>query len=580
MHRQVLPFLFLSAALAPAAAQAPAGPFFGESAGARLGSAVERVGDVDNDGTPDFATGAPFSDETIDIGFPVFVEDAGSVSIYSGDDGQLIWRAQGPLAGETEFGAAIANAGDVDWDGRDDVLVGLPSANGLAPGSGSVQLLSGLDGSVIQTYFGSQTDERFGASICAGQMDLNIFDFEVAIGAPDHDADGSVGGLLQEGRVEVFDLFTGTSRAEIVGVPLTKPDASFLFDTWIRRRYGAQLAYVGDANGTGYGALVVSAPFTDHIDTTVSGTETHTFAGSVELIEPLSPEATVFSTLVWTGNAGDQLGSTLAGLADDMNGDGGIDFAFYTPGSNTLEVWAAPATKLMQTQTVCIDAMVGLASIGDANMDGTPDLAAGVPELGSNKGHVCLISGSDGVMFKKLYGSVAGSRYGTAVAGRDMDGDGASEIWIGAPFDDSAFPSAGAVDVRSEFACATPASWTNYGVGTAGTFGVPTLTSINNPVLGAAIGVTLGSVTTGQTKAVLLLGVQKLELTILGGTVLVQPFQISNLTLPEAGGTVGFVLPYDPSFCGVDVYLQALQLNPDAPEGWAFSPGLQLTLGS
>ena len=70
------------------------------------------VGDVDLDGTPDILMAAPGS---------------GSVLLYSGHGGQVLMHLKGS-GGIGGFGASIAPAGDVNLDGRPDILVGHPGA--------------------------------------------------------------------------------------------------------------------------------------------------------------------------------------------------------------------------------------------------------------------------------------------------------------------------------------------------------------------------------------------------------------------------------------------------------------------
>jgi hypothetical protein len=76
------------------------------------------------------------------------------------------------------FGQSLANVGDVDGDGVDDVLIGDPEANVSSeieiPGiidSGRVTLCSGRDGSVLRTWRGQEFYGCFGAFVCrAGDL--------------------------------------------------------------------------------------------------------------------------------------------------------------------------------------------------------------------------------------------------------------------------------------------------------------------------------------------------------------------------------------------------------------------------
>ena len=73
-----------------------------------FGHAVSGVGDIDGDGSWDFAVADP---------------EAGTASLYSGADGALLRELHGDEAGD-RFGEAVAGAGDVNGDGVPDVVVG------------------------------------------------------------------------------------------------------------------------------------------------------------------------------------------------------------------------------------------------------------------------------------------------------------------------------------------------------------------------------------------------------------------------------------------------------------------------
>ena len=80
-----------------------------------FGSAVAPLDDLDGNGVPDLAVGAPQDPE---IG-------AGYVSVFSGKTGELLATHWGEAVGD-RFGAAIAGAGDHDGDGVPDLLIGAP----------------------------------------------------------------------------------------------------------------------------------------------------------------------------------------------------------------------------------------------------------------------------------------------------------------------------------------------------------------------------------------------------------------------------------------------------------------------
>jgi hypothetical protein len=82
---------------------------------ATFGYDVAVIGDITGDGINEFVVGDP-NESSLTGG-------VGACTVHSGADGSRIWVGAGS-AFINEFGASVANAGDIDHDGFDDILVG------------------------------------------------------------------------------------------------------------------------------------------------------------------------------------------------------------------------------------------------------------------------------------------------------------------------------------------------------------------------------------------------------------------------------------------------------------------------
>ena len=146
--------------------------------------------DFNGDGFADLAVGVP--DENVGA-----VADAGAVNVLYGSasgpvgTGSQQWTQNSSgIAGNAEtgdhFGAAVAT-GDVNGDGRDDLIVGAPDEDvGALGDAGSVQVL--LGGPTGLTTTGTQTWHQDSSGVVdtveAGDR------FGAALAAADHTGDG------------------------------------------------------------------------------------------------------------------------------------------------------------------------------------------------------------------------------------------------------------------------------------------------------------------------------------------------------------------------------------------------------
>ena len=116
---------------------------------AQLGSAVAGLGDTDGDGVGDLAFGEPGA-----------LGGRGRVGLVRGSALEEVRWIDG-ASGQQNFGFAIGSGQDVTGDGRHDLVVGAPSADGR----GSVSLLDGLDGASIWCVSSPIPEGFFGVDV-------------------------------------------------------------------------------------------------------------------------------------------------------------------------------------------------------------------------------------------------------------------------------------------------------------------------------------------------------------------------------------------------------------------------------
>ncbi|MEC9373301.1 MAG: integrin alpha, partial [Planctomycetota bacterium] len=139
----------------------------GESGGDEFGAALGPIGDINNDGTPDFAVGAPLSNAG---GI-----DSGRAYLYSGADGSLIDTLTGAAAND-RFGSAISPIGRLNEDDHDDFAISAPFSSVSATLAGRVYIYSGADRSIITTLDGAEVGDSYGHALAAvGDIDGDTF---------------------------------------------------------------------------------------------------------------------------------------------------------------------------------------------------------------------------------------------------------------------------------------------------------------------------------------------------------------------------------------------------------------------
>jgi hypothetical protein len=117
--------------------------FDGASDGASLGWSLADVGDHDGDGISDLLVGEPYYRRS--NGF-------GQALLFSGADGSTLATLSDP--GSDLFGWSVADVGDTNCDGVDDLGIGAPLTYTTFKYGGAAYVFSGTDESLLQEWTG------------------------------------------------------------------------------------------------------------------------------------------------------------------------------------------------------------------------------------------------------------------------------------------------------------------------------------------------------------------------------------------------------------------------------------------
>ena len=185
--------------------------------------------DADGDGVTDLAVGAPGQSGENGYG-------AGAVWIFSGATGAVLSTVTGPDG--SQYGGVLANAGDQNGDGIDDLYVGAPNAGGFY---GAVHVLSVADGETLRFIEPRASFTNFATTLATiGDVDGDGL-ADVAIGAPGSRVSGN-----PVGSVSIVRSSDGGVAAEIYG-------------TAVYHRLGESLAATPDVNGDGLADLMIGS---------------------------------------------------------------------------------------------------------------------------------------------------------------------------------------------------------------------------------------------------------------------------------------------------------------------------------
>lgn len=212
-----------------------------------FGRSVAGLGDLDGDGFGEVVVGA-FVDSTVGI-------NRGRAYVFAGSTGALMHTFQGNKDHDW-FGWSVANLGDLDGDGLNDIGVGAYGVDAGADAAGRAYAYSSADWSLISTVDGGFVNENLGWRL-DGTGDVNGDGFgDYIVGAP-FEVEGRA--LLVSGPDgSVIQEIKGSASGDIFGRSVLGLRGDVNGDGWPDVAVGAAL---DDDNGSSSGSVTIFSGF-------------------------------------------------------------------------------------------------------------------------------------------------------------------------------------------------------------------------------------------------------------------------------------------------------------------------------
>ncbi len=318
----------------------------GDAAYDRAGWSVSGLGDVNQDGIDDFIVSQPDnSRDGLRVGESIVIYGKIGATRSNIDLTSLAAADGFIISGDTfddQSGRSVSEAGDINGDGIDDILVGAPIGDNGGVDAGEAYVIFGKAGAtrasinltnlpanvgfVIQ---GDAAGEKFGWSLSsAGDINGDGLG-DIIAGAIYGDNGG-----IRAGEAYVIFGKVGSTRANIDLTTLSAADGFIIQGDTAGDNAGYSVSGAGDVNGDGIDDLIIGAHLGDNGGTDAG--EAYVIFGKVGATRTnldLTSLATGDGFTIQGDAIGDHAGFNVSS-AGDINGDGIGDLVIGAPSSD------------------------------------------------------------------------------------------------------------------------------------------------------------------------------------------------------------------------------------------------------
>ncbi|MDJ0497436.1 MAG: DUF5011 domain-containing protein, partial [Acidimicrobiia bacterium] len=298
-----------------------------------FGISLTGLGDLDGDGINDIAVGAHQDDDGLNGNggavYVLFLNANGTVKSY-----QKISETEGGLGvlfdANDRFGGGVANIGDLDGNGLNDIVVGAKDDDDGVANAGAVYVVFlNSDGTVKGQQKISQTVGGLAGSPLGGSDGFGIG--VAGLGDVDGDGNGDIAvgsywdddGGTNHGAAYV--LFLDTNGTVIGQQKISDTEGLFTGVLESNDEFGTAIGAAGDIDGDGVPDLIVGTPKDDD-GNSLSGAAYVLFLNGNGTVKSHQKISNLEGGLGVTINTSDQFGFAVAGIGD-LDGDGTIGIA-------------------------------------------------------------------------------------------------------------------------------------------------------------------------------------------------------------------------------------------------------------